>query len=242
MVIFRDITEMKRVEETRKDFVANVSHELKTPITAIRGCTETLLDGALDSRAEAIRFLEIIKSHTERMERLIKDLISLSKIELGSMPINKEDTNLNALVEDILNSLKEQAEKKGLTLTNSVPETVTVKADPDRLTQILTNLLDNAIKFTDSGGVIVGYKAQTLYVSDTGIGIPEKFIDRLGERFFRVDPSRSRTLGGTGLGLAIVKHLVRAHGWEMDIESQEGKGTTVKIVITDNGHKDSPLH
>ncbi len=236
MIVFRDITEGKRTDETRRDFVANVSHELKTPITAIRGFTETLIDGAIEDRNDALRFLDTIKSHTERMDRLIGDLIKLSRIEFGAMPLEKRPLLLEPLIDDVFKGFETLCREKGISLEKDIQEGCTeIEADPHRLIQILTNLIDNAVKFTESGRVTVKAGMQgrgyMISVEDTGIGIPKRHLLRLGERFFRVDPSRSRELGGTGLGLAIVKHLVKAHGWEMKIESEEGSGTAVRILL-----------
>ncbi|NOY65048.1 MAG: PAS domain S-box protein [Nitrospirae bacterium] len=231
VLIFRDITEMKRVEEVRRDFVANVSHELKTPITTIKGYTDTILDGAIENRDDTLRFLQTIKSNVERMERLISDIMNLSRIEMGYLSINKTRINLKKTAERVVQTFRNRAQEKGIQIINRI-EDVEVRADPERLEQILTNLIDNAIKFTERGMVEVNFEDNILSVKDTGIGIPAKYIPRLGERFFRVDPSRSRQLGGTGLGLAIVKHLVRAHGWDMKINSQPGRGTTVEIIIS----------
>lgn len=234
--LFHDTTQLKRLEETRKDFVANVSHEIKTPVTAIKGFAETLLDGALDDRENANRFLHTIKSHSERLNRLVDDLLTLSKIELGVIKIEKTPVNISDLIDTVIETLKPGAESKGLSLMKSLKaDEIEIMANKDRTLQILLNLVDNAIKFAERGGIEIGTDRKGerlfLYVKDAGIGIPKKYLPRLGERFFRVDPSRSRALGGTGLGLAIVKHLVIAQGWEMRIESEEGKGTTVKILI-----------
>ncbi len=231
VLIFRDITEMKRVEEVRRDFVANVSHELKTPITTIKGYTETILEGAIENRDDTLRFLQTIKSNVERMERLISDIMNLSRIEMGYLSINRARINLKETAERVVQTFKDKAQEKGIQITNRI-EDVEVQADPERLEQILTNLIDNAIKFTEKGMVEVSFEDGVLSIKDTGIGIPAKYIPRLGERFFRVDPSRSRHLGGTGLGLAIVKHLVRAHGWDMKINSQPGRGTSVDIIMS----------
>lgn len=230
VLIFRDITEMKRIEEIRRDFVANVSHELKTPITTIKGYAETIVDGAIENRDDTLRFLQTIKSNVERMERLISDIMDLSRIEMGYLSITKTRINLKETAERVIQTFRNMAQEKGIHITNGI-EDVEVQADPERLEQILTNLIDNAIKFTDKGSVELSFKDHVLSVKDTGIGIPAKYLPRLGERFFRVDPSRSRQQGGTGLGLAIVKHLVRAHGWDMKINSQPGRGTTVDIII-----------
>lgn len=237
VAVFHDITKTKRLEEVRKDFVANVSHELKTPITAIKGFADTLLEGAIDDRENATKFISTIKSHSERINSLVDDLMMISKIELGVIGVDKTETDLAEAAENVFGMLRDKADAKGLYLRTSLaPGTTQIRADRDRLTQILTNLVDNAVKFTSRGGVTLGLDEEDgrrfIYVEDTGIGVAEKHLSRLGERFYRVDPSRSRQLGGTGLGLAIVKHLVKAHGWEMKIESRLGEGTTVKIYIS----------
>lgn len=236
VVALHDITQLKKLEQVRKDFVANVSHEIKTPITAISGFADTLLDGALEDREHARKFLETIRSNSQRINNLVDDLMTISRIELGAIAVEKSDVALEDVADAVIAILKDKAAKKDLTLTASLPPGLgTVPADRDRLIQILTNLVDNAIKFTERGGVTFGVRdvggRTQLFVADTGIGIPEKHLARLGERFYRVDTARSRTLGGTGLGLAIVKHLVKAHGWEMQIESSPGKGTEVKILL-----------
>jgi two-component system phosphate regulon sensor histidine kinase PhoR len=246
VLAFHDITRLKQLEDIRKDFVANVSHEIKTPITAIRGFAETLLEGALDDKENAYKFLETIKNHSERLNSLVSDLLTLSRIELGDIKIEKETVDLNNVVDTVFETLKEKAQSKGLYLKKEIsPILQEVRADRNRLIQILLNLVDNGIKFTEMGGITVKVQSSKskvqsekeerdfieISVEDTGIGIPKKHLSRLGERFYRVDKARSRELGGTGLGLAIVKHLVKAHGWEMQIESIPGKGTTVKIII-----------
>ena len=236
VAIFHDITQLKKLEQVRKDFVANISHELKTPITAIQGFAETLLEGALDDREHAIKFLETIRANSERINTLVDDLMTISKIEMGVITITKQPVSVSEVVGPIIALLEGQAKEKNLSMTLSIPPHLqTLSADSDRLVQIMTNLVENAIKFTDKGGITIGMSEsggrKELFVEDTGIGVPEKNITRLGERFYRVDPARSRKMGGTGLGLAIVKHLVRAHGWEMKIESTVGKGTKVRILL-----------
>lgn len=231
-----DITRLKQLEEMRKDFVANVSHEIKTPITAIKGFTETLLDGAIHERDNALRFLGMIKNHSERLNNLVDDLLTLSRIELGHIEINKTEVDLGEVIDAVFMILKDKAGRKGIYLKKTVPEGLhTAAADKDRLIQIVLNLIDNGIKFTDMGGVTAGVDETggklALFVQDTGMGIPQSHMHRLGERFYRVDRARSRELGGTGLGLAIVKHLVHAHNWNMRIESEPGKGTRVNIII-----------
>ncbi|MGD0282587.1 MAG: ATP-binding protein [Dissulfurispiraceae bacterium] len=236
VLTLHDITRLRQLEEVRKDFVANVSHEIKTPITAIKGFAETLLDGALDDKDNAARFLIMIKNHSERLNSLVDDLLALSGIELGDVKINKTEISLEQVIDTVFMTLKDKADKKGLYLRKKLPQNAQVfAADKDKLIQIIINLVDNGIKFTEKGGVTVGVDETggrvALFVQDTGIGIPPKYLNRLGERFYRVDSARSRELGGTGLGLAIVKHLVGAHGWSMRIESAYGKGTRVNVII-----------
>ena len=237
VVLFRDVTADRRIDEIRKDFVANVSHELKTPVTAIKGYVDTLLEGAMDDREDLSRFLNVINFQVGRMEQIIKDLIELSKIEFGAMTIEKKNVVLSDMVGKVIALYEEKAKAKGIFVRPDISEDCpSVQADPGVFTHILSNLLDNAVKYTDSGGVVVRARegenySCVLVVQDTGIGVPKKFVPRLGERFFRVDPSRSRELGGTGLGLAIVKHLVMAMGWKMHIDSDPGKGTSVRIYI-----------
>jgi len=243
----------------RRDFVANVSHEIKTPITAIKGFAETLLGGAIDDKENAPRFLQTIKNHSERLNSLVEDLLTLSRIEFGDIKMEKTAVSLDDVIDTVFTTLRNKAEINGLYLKKEMPKNLgEIKADRNRLTQILLNLVDNGIKFTETGGVTVSVQARSsvreqglgvskkepipspqpqipdfgtleIIVEDTGIGIPQKHLSRLGERFYRVDSSRSRELGGTGLGLAIVKHLVKAQGWEMKIESAQEKGTKVRI-------------
>lgn len=239
VVVFHDITRLWKLEQTRKDFVANVSHELKTPITAIKGFAETLLDGALDDKTRAVQFVEIIRANSERINSLVDDLMTISKLELGVITVEKTPVNVKDIMEQVIASLGNKASDKGLALKLSIsPEVREIDADRNRLLQILTNLVDNAIKFTETGGVTIGAAWENnrtiLFVEDAGIGVPRTHLERLGERFYRVDPGRSRNMGGTGLGLAIVKHLVKAHGWDMRIDSTPGKGTKVWIFLTDN--------
>jgi two-component system phosphate regulon sensor histidine kinase PhoR len=234
--IFQDITELKKIEQVRKDFVANASHEIKTPITAIMGFADTLLEGALDDKEHAVKFLQAIQSNSERINSLVDDLMTISKIEMGVVKIEKASLEFADIAQAVHAILRDKAEAKHLSLTISIdPGIQKIIADRDRLTQILTNLVENGIKFTDKGGVTFGMDKENgraaIFVEDTGIGIPKQHLSRLGERFYRVDSSRSRQMGGTGLGLAIVKHLVKAHEWEMQIESTQGKGTRVSIVV-----------
>ncbi len=238
VAVFHDVTDIKKLEQVRKDFVANVSHELKTPITAIKGFADTLLDGAITDQENAVRFVQTIKSNSERIDALVDDLMTISRIELGVIKVEKSLIDIKAVFENVIELFKAKAAAKDLYIRSHVGSDIRqIEADRNRLIQILTNLVDNAVKFTEKGGVTFGIDREAgkpyLFVEDTGIGVPPKFLARLGERFFRADPSRSRKMGGTGLGLAIVKHLVKAHGWDMQIESMPGKGSRVKIVVTE---------
>jgi two-component system phosphate regulon sensor histidine kinase PhoR len=236
VAVFHDITQRERLEQVRKDFIANVSHEIKTPVTSIKGFADTLLEGALEDKDNALKFIRTIKANSERLNGLVDDLMIISKIELGVIKVEKSSVDVEEITEGVRMMLAEKAGAKNLYLKVVVNQDLkTVSADRDRLTQIYINLVDNAIKFTETGGVTFGADVENgrdvLFVEDTGIGVPQKHLPRLGERFYRVDPARSRKMGGTGLGLAIVKHLVKAHGWELNIESSAGKGTKVKILI-----------
>ena len=236
VAVFHDITQLKKLEQTRKDFVANISHEIKTPITAIMGFAETLLEGAIEDKDHAVTFLETIRTNSRRINSLVDDLMTISKIELGVIKVEKTPLDAGHVMEQVIATLGEKASGKGLALTLSIdPHLTGIQADQDKLFQILTNLTDNAIKFTEKGTVTLGVTAvegkTCLFVEDTGIGIPKKHLPRIGERFYRVDPGRSRDMGGTGLGLAIVKHLIKAHGWDLQINSVPGKGTRINILI-----------
>ena len=261
VVALRDITHLKRLEEARMEFVVNVSHELRTPLTAIRGYAETLLDHGLEDEEAARKFLEIIHRHAQRLGRLLNDLLDLSNIELGRTPLSIRALSVAEVTRHAAATLFPQAEEKALRLTTEIPEDLpSVLADRDRLIQILVNRVDNAVKYTPAGGTVrvtahhVNWSKSQIVdspkpidevtarsmnhgdlveitVEDTGIGIPEKDLPRLTERFYRVDKARSREMGGTGLGLAIVKHLVQAHGGSLAIESEVGKGTRVRFSL-----------
>ena len=237
LLVLHDVTELRRLERVRSEFVANVSHELRTPLTCIKGYLETLLDGALDDRAHARRFLEVAGTHAERLDRLIDDLLELSNIESGRVTMVPMRLDLGEVVAGVAAMFERQTTQSRQTLERVVPPGVAVHADRDRLVQILVNLVDNAVKFTPEGGRI-RVEAETgpdgrveVRVRDTGVGIPSTELPRITERFYRVDKTRSREVGGTGLGLAIVKHLVQAHGGELHIESALGHGTTVSFTL-----------
>jgi two-component system phosphate regulon sensor histidine kinase PhoR len=238
VLVLHDVTELRRLEVVRRDFVANVSHELRTPLTAIKGYAETLLGTAGDDRETARRFLEVIDRHSERLGRLIDDLLTLSDLELGLTEIGRVPVAVAPALEDVVEILRDRAARAGVAVGIEVqPGTPALLGDPDRLRQVLINLVENAIKYTPEGGRVVVRAAPAadgmvaVAVEDTGIGIPAPDIPRLTERFFRVDKARSRALGGTGLGLAIVKHLVQAHGGSLAITSTLGSGTTVTVRI-----------
>ncbi|PYN55471.1 MAG: PAS domain-containing sensor histidine kinase [Candidatus Rokuibacteriota bacterium] len=238
VMVLHDVTELRRLEQVRTEFVANVSHELRTPLTAIHGYLETLLGGALEERANARRFLEIVFRHTERLGRLLNDLTDLSNIELGKVSLALEVVRLGEVVESVLAIIGPKADAGRVALATDLPSALPlVRGDRDRLVQILINLVDNAVKYTPEGGrVTVGASGGAgglveIAVSDTGVGIPPGDLPRITERFYRVDRARSRELGGTGLGLAIVKHLVLAHGGELRIDSAPGQGTTVRFTL-----------
>jgi two-component system, OmpR family, phosphate regulon sensor histidine kinase PhoR len=236
--VFFDITRLERLELIRQEFLSNVSHELRTPLTAIIALAETLETGAIDDPEHNRRFLTIIQKNAARMHRLIDDILELSAIEAGNVKVKPERVELYALVEDVVGSLTAAALSRQITLQNLVLPKASVVADPHRLEQMLTNLIENAIKFNrESGTVSIKYKSgarDQISVADTGEGIPAHHLDRLFERFYRVDRARSRELGGTGLGLAIVKHLARAHGGEVTVESRFGEGTKFTIELPAN--------
>ena len=242
LLVFHDITELKKLEQIRKDFVANVSHELKTPITSIKGFSETLLDGAMDNREALVEFLEIILKESDRLQSLIQDLLDLTKLEQHNFSLVKEPINMVDILEEVSKLLANKAEAKSLKLDFKRPgEEVWIEGDRARLIQVFMNLISNAISYTPSGGkvsVFVENKEKDVLVSiaDTGIGIERNEIPRIFERFYRVDKARSRNSGGTGLGLAIVKHLVELHKGLIKVESEVGKGTTFTILL----HKKFP--
>ncbi len=248
ILVFHDVTEIKRLETIRSDFVANVSHELRTPLTAIQGYVETLIHSPPADSQERQQFLEIIERHAERLGRLTEDLLSLSDLESGKIQIAPRPVDTTRLVQQALEVFWERAGKKEIKLSQEISAACgKINGDPDRLQQLLINLVDNAVKFTPSGGKVTiraaecqgdnGARQIEISVADSGVGIPEKDLPRLTERFYRVDKARSRDLGGTGLGLAIVKHIVQAHRGELKITSELNKGTTIRVrlPIAENG-------
>jgi two-component system phosphate regulon sensor histidine kinase PhoR len=234
-LILRDITELRRTETIRRDFVANVSHDLRTPLAGLQALVETLLDGALEDRAVARDFLHRIAVEVDHLARLVEQLLQLTRAEAGQLPLHPRPTDLAALIDRELARFEPRAHAKQLELIRNVsPELPSVVCDPERIGQVLANLLDNAIKFTPPGGRITVHAEATsdgvrVAVSDTGPGIPSDDLDRVFERFYKGD--RSRSAMGSGLGLAIVKHLVQLHGGTVWAESPPRAGATVGFAI-----------
>jgi two-component system phosphate regulon sensor histidine kinase PhoR len=237
VLVLHDITELRKLERMRRDFVANVSHEFKTPLTAIQGFAETLLGGALEDAKNSHRFLEIIRDHAVRLSRVTDDLLKLSSIEAGKLELQMRPVAVAELVQACLETERIKAEQRQLGLAAECPKGLPLlQGDPARLREALLNLLDNAIQYTPRGGkVMVRASASngqvTIAVSDTGIGIPKKEQQRIFERFYRVDDARSREVGGTGLGLSITRHLVEAHGGRIEVASEIGRGSTFSLIF-----------
>jgi len=239
VAVLHDITRLKELEAIRRDFVANVSHELRTPLTSIRGFAETLLEGGIEDKKNNRRFVEIIKTHAVHLSELTKELLTLATLESDGFSLNYQESNLKALVHEVVESTKSLAAQKSqtveMTLAEDLPD---LRADHDRIRQVLVNLLDNAIKFSPEGSQVFvqasltpGRDAVALQVRDNGIGIPSAEIPRIFERFYRVDKARSRDQGGTGLGLAIVKHIVEAHRGKIEVRSSLGQGSEFTVLL-----------
>ena len=237
VLMAQDVTEVRRLEGLHREFAANVSHELKTPLTSIKSLTETLLTGALEDAQNNRRFVSMIDQDATRLTRLIDDLLELSQMESKASPLNLQPVNLRSLIESLLPMFQQPMQERQITMEVMIPsDTPQVQADPDRLRQVFVNLIDNAVKFnTPNGRVSIRaqiFKAQIrILVEDAGVGIPEQDLPRIFERFYRVDKARSRELGGTGLGLAIVKHLVELHHGTVEVESRLGSGSTFTITL-----------
>lgn len=254
ILVFHDVTDLKRLEAARRDLVANVSHELRTPLTAIRGYAETLSAGAINDPELAPKFLGVIERHSERLTRLIDDLLTLSDLELGRAALRRAAITLAPAVNAAIDVVRDKAAKGSVEIRQDLPADLPpLYGDPDRIEQVLVNLIDNAVKYTPAGGQVTVSarvadtpergafslpepdqphgRSVEVCVADTGIGIPQRDLPRLTERFYRVDKARSRELGGTGLGLAIVKHIVQAHGGALSIESEVGRGTRVHVYL-----------
>ncbi len=258
VTIFYDITELRRLERIRKDFVANVSHELRTPLTTIKGCAATLADGALDDQEASQRFVKMINTHADRLHNLVEDILDLSRIESGALPLEIGVYPIQEMINSVVGQIRPLAKEKTLTIEINIKENVQVQCDHKLIEQALFNLLDNAVKYTPEEGKIWiqtrdfkhvendreyrlnrpgEMESQTrtrriaLEVKDTGIGVPLSDMDRIFERFYRVDKGRSRAMGGTGLGLSIVRHIMDAHGERVYVESEQGKGSTFGLTL-----------
>lgn len=237
LFVFHDITELKKIERVRKDFVANVSHELRTPLTSIKGFVEALRDGAINDPEKSLQFLSIISQHADRMNKIVTDLLQLSRIESKDFTLKIEPFFLKELLDEVFSTLKNFAQEKSQILETSLTSPdLKVSADRHWITQALTNLVDNAIKYTPEKGKIrieAKDKRESVEIAviDNGIGIPQKDLPRIFERFYRVDKGRSRESGGTGLGLSIVKHIIEAHGGKVEVKSQEGKGSEFSFTL-----------
>ncbi len=239
VLVLHDVTELRRLEKVRAEFVANVSHELRTPLTAIKGYLETLLDESSPDPAMYRRFLSVALAHADRLGRLVNDLMNLSDIETGKITLKRNLVPLAEVVSEVAGIYHNEAIKKGVSIVTRVSPDIHVWVDRDRVSQIIVNLVDNALKYTSKEGHVTFTTVSssempghvTLQIRDTGQGIPSADLPRLTERFYRVDKARSREEGGTGLGLAIVKHLVHVHGGTIQIDSELGKGTTVGVSL-----------
>ncbi|WP_257346542.1 two-component system histidine kinase PnpS [Pseudalkalibacillus decolorationis] len=231
ILVFHDITELKKLEQVRRDFVANVSHELRTPVTSLKGFAETLLDGAMKNEELCEKFLTIIWKESDRLQKLINDLLDFTKMEQTNFQLDLQWINVETIMEDVQTLLESRAKEKGIDLIVSTDGDLYMEGDTSRVQQILINLVNNALSYTSSGGTVklIGQEDAgkvNIAVEDTGIGIKEEEIPRIFERFYRIDKARSRNSGGTGLGLAIVKHLVEAHKGSIQVKSKSNEGTT----------------
>jgi len=237
ILVFHDLTRMRELEVVRQEFVGNVSHELRTPLSLVKSAVETLIDGAKDDTKTLGRFLEIIERNANRLSLLIDDLLLLSTLDSGRMQLQLQAVGLYLAINEISEDLLPAAQRRGITIVNQVKEDIYASADPNRLRQVLSNLIDNAIKYGKNDGSIyisssvLATKRIEVRIMDDGPGIPLDVQSRIFERFFRVDKARSRDQGGTGLGLAIVKHVVQAHGGDVRVESELGKGSTFIFTL-----------
>lgn len=234
----REIDELKKLEAFRKEFIANISHELKTPLFAAQGFVHTLIDGAVKDKSVRGKFLKKAAKSLDGLDMLVQDLLTLSHIETGEIKMHFEDFDLALLIREIVDQYENKADKKDvkLRIDPKAPVYIYVHADWQRINQVITNLISNAIKYNRAEGEItIGYRKVTgkveVYVKDTGEGIPPEDLNRIFERFYRVDKSRSREKGGTGLGLAIVKHIIEEHGSSVEVESTVGKGSSFTFQL-----------
>jgi two-component system phosphate regulon sensor histidine kinase PhoR len=238
VVLFHDITALKRADEVRRDFVANVSHELRTPLSILRGYIETMLDDPKMPHGETVRILEVMDQHSKRLGLLADDLLTLARLESGSSTIQLREIDLLRFLSDLVRDWRKKFQAKNLEpIVEVSDDCATIRADEERLREVFDNLLDNAVKYSANGGVIRVAGEQRngeviLTVTDSGAGISREDLPRIFERFYRADKARSRELGGTGLGLAIVKHIAQLHGGRVEAESELGKGTTIRVVLS----------
>lgn len=237
ILVFHDLTRLKKLENTRQEFVANVSHELRTPLSLIKGYVETLIDGAKDNPDVAERFLHTIERNANRLTLLIDDLLTISRLESGKALLNYSTLDLRQAADRAIEDLQPKAREKGVQLINETPAELFARADANRIHQVFSNLIDNAIKYGRADGTVVvdgrplGDGKVEMSVSDDGPGIPPESLDRIFERFYRVDKARSREQGGTGLGLSIVKHIVQSHGGRAWVSSQPGAGSVFCFTL-----------
>ena len=237
VVVFNDVSRLRRLENLRSDFVANVSHELKTPITSIKGFIETLIDGAKDDPVEADRFLKIVAKHADRLNAIIDDLLTLSRLEQGNKEeMEMQQVGLAGLMSSAVEVCSHRAEKKNITIKTECPDSLSAMVNPPLIEQALINLIGNAVKYSAEGKIVTvsAYAKRAgviLSVTDQGYGIEAEHLERLFERFYRVDKGRSRQEGGTGLGLAIVKHIAQAHGGTVSVKSIFGVSSTFTIFL-----------
>jgi two-component system phosphate regulon sensor histidine kinase PhoR len=246
VVLFRDVTHLRKVEEMRRDFVANVSHELRTPLSIFRGYLETLLDDPHQPPGELLRILEIMERHSDRLNALVEDVLSLARLESPGAELDRSEVDLPELLHSIMRDWEKRFAAKQLKSHLNFPGTLPpLEADESRLQEVIYNLLDNAVKYSKAGGTVFlraepNGESVRISVADQGVGIPQADLPRIFERFYRSDKARSRELGGTGLGLSIVKHIVQLHGGTVEAESELGKGTTISVVLPigrDASHK-----
>ena len=237
VVLFHDITELKQLDQIRREFVANVSHEVRTPLSILRGYIEVLLDEPETPREELARILSIMERHSKRLQRLVDDLLSLAQLESSQATLDLGIVRLDELFNNLIRDWKEKLAAKNLKMVvDLAPEALTLHADGTRLEEVLYNLLDNAVKFSRKNGQIhlratrLG-SDMVLSVADNGLGISKEHLPRIFERFYRADKARSRELGGTGLGLAIVKHIAQLHGGRVEAESEVGNGTAIRVIL-----------
>jgi two-component system phosphate regulon sensor histidine kinase PhoR len=235
LLVLHDLTDRETLHRVRQDFVTNAAHELRTPLTSLRGYAETLLEGGLEDAEHREAFVRIIRDQAVRLEELLEDLLSLAELERPGARLKLAPADLRAVAERQVAAFRERAVAAGLTLALEPGPPVEIEADTARLDQVLGNLLDNAIKYTERGRVVVrvggeGERA-SCEVSDTGTGIPDEDQPRIFERFYRVDKARAREKGGTGLGLSIVKHIVALHGGEISVRSRPGEGSTFRFTL-----------